>query len=55
MVETMLMNSQERLFKLCIRYQVKFDSASAKVNNIKFAGAVSKEIEDRSIKLVDFF
>ena len=55
MVDHMLKFGQERIFRLCIKFQNKFDSASAKFNNIRFAGSVGKEIEDRTIKLVDFF
>jgi hypothetical protein len=56
MVDKILKNNSERLFKQCIRYQVKFDFASSKVNNMRFAGATTQSIdEDRIIKLVDFF
>jgi hypothetical protein len=41
MVDNILKNNSERLFKQCIRYQVKFDFASSKVNNMRFAGATT--------------
>lgn len=54
MVRKMLANRQEYLVKQCIKYGTKFDSNSAQIKKIVFAGRASQPIEDRNIRLVDF-
>jgi hypothetical protein len=54
MVRKMLANRQEYLVKQCIKYGTKFDSSSAKIKKIVFAGRAAQPMEDRNIRLVDF-
>ena len=49
----MLSNKQEYLVKQCIKFQCKFDSTSANLKKINFAGRTST-VEERKIRLVDF-
>ncbi len=54
MVRKMLANRQEYLVKQCIKYGTKFDTGSAQIKKIVFAGRTSQPMEDRNIRLVDF-
>ena len=54
MVRKMLANKQEYLVKQCIKCQCKFDSGSANLKKIAFAGRTGELIADRTIRLVDF-
>ena len=53
MVRKMLSNKQEYLVKQCIKFQCKFDSTSANLKKINFAGRTTT-VEERKIRLVDF-
>lgn len=54
MIRKMLANRQEYLVKQCIKWGSIFDSSSAQVKKINFAGRTAQPIEDRKIRLVDF-
>ena len=54
MIRRMLLNRQEYLVKQCIKFGCKFDTGSAQVKKIFFAGRTAQPIEDRTIRLVDF-
>lgn len=54
MIRRMLQNRQEYLVKQCIKFDCEFDSGSAQVKKIIFAGRTAKPKAERTIRLVDF-
>ena len=54
MVSMMISRRQEYLVKQCIKYGFLFNSGSASLKKIVFAGRSAAPLKDRAIKLVDF-